>query len=112
MTSALIARGQPDIVIKTDASRLGWGYNCKTLGLSAGGPWLEGEDEFHINVLELKAVYFALLSLCRDEQYSHVKFLIDNTTAVAYIREQGCSRSLQCTEFTKKIWLWAYDKHL
>ena len=56
---------------------------------------MEGEDEFHINVLELKAVYFALLSLCRDEQYSHVKFLIDNTTAVAYIREQGGSRSLQ-----------------
>lgn len=112
LISAPIARGQPDIVIETDASHLGWGYNCEPLGMSAGGPWLKGEENFHINVLELKAVYFALLSLCRDKQYSHVKFLIDNTTAVAYIREQDGSRSLQCNELARKIWLWAYDKNL
>lgn len=89
VAKAPITRGQPDIVIETDASHLGLGYNCKTLGISAGGPWLERENNFHINVLELKAVYFALLSLCRDKHYFHVKVLIDNTTTVAYIREQG-----------------------
>ena len=36
----------------------------------------------HINYLELKAVYFALRSFCQNV---HVRFMVDNTTAVAYI---------------------------
>lgn len=36
--------------------------------------------------------------LCNDKHNIHIHLLIDNTTAVAYVREQGGSRSLDMTE--------------
>ena len=33
-----ISRGQPDIVIETDASTRGWGCYCKDMNVRTGGP--------------------------------------------------------------------------
>ena len=71
-------------------------YLLQSLNLSTGGPWKDSERNYHINVLELQAVYFSLLTICNDRKDMHIKLLVDNTTAVAYIREQGGSHSLEC----------------
>ena len=107
-----ITKGQPDLVIETDSTTHGWGCHCPTLGISTGGPWKTLESCHHINVLELQAAFFALLSICHDKTHIHVKLLVDNTTAVAYIREQGGSKSLECNEMTRKIWMWAYERSI
>jgi hypothetical protein len=111
-SKAPITRSQPDVVIETDASRLGWGCNCTSLNKSAGGPWRQTENNHHINVLELQAVYFALQSLFNDKNDMHIHILVDNTTAVAYIREQGGSHSLECNAMVRNIWMWAYERNI
>ena len=75
---APITRGQADLTIETDASLKGWGCNCQSLNISAGGPWKQNEANNHINVLELQAVYFALQALCNDKHDISIHLLIDN----------------------------------
>lgn len=48
--------------------------------------------------------------LCNDKHNIHIHLLIDNTTAVAYVREQGGSRSLECNKMAWKFWVWAHDR--
>ena len=57
-------------------------------------------------------MYFSLLSICNDRKDMHIKLLVDNTTAVAYIREQGGSHSLECNKMVRKIWTWAYERNI
>ena len=49
----------PQMVIQSDAAKLGWGPVCQ--GQSTGGPWSNEERREHINLLELKAAYMAVL---------------------------------------------------
>ena len=51
----------PDLIIYADAFRKGWGA-CLSSGFSAAGIWPPGCD-YHINYLELKAIYNGLLAL-------------------------------------------------
>lgn len=111
-SKAPITRGQADLIIETDASLRGWGCNCRSLNISAGGPWKQNEANYHINVLELQALYLALQTLCNDKRNISIHLLIDNTTAVAYVTEQGGSRSLDCNKMARKIWMWAYDRNI
>lgn len=62
--------------------------------------------------MELQALYLALQALCKEKRNISIHLLIDNTTAVAYVREQGGSRSLECNKMAKKIWMWAYDRNI
>lgn len=57
-----ICRGEPDVVIETDASMKGWGGVCRHHNLTAGGPWKVDEANCHINVLELQAALYTLKS--------------------------------------------------
>ena len=43
----------------------------------------------HINAKELLAVFLGVKSFCNNDHDIHVRVLVDNTTAVAYIREKG-----------------------
>ena len=85
--------GEPDFIIFSDASLLGWGASCD-LG-QTGGHWLVTETGMSINALELKAGLFGLQSLlpstCR-----HVRMMMDNTTAVACVNKMGTSHSKHC----------------
>lgn len=90
------------LTIATDASLLGWGA---VLGnRNTGGRWLPTESVFHINVLELLAVFYALKSFGNEVAAKHVKFLIDNTTAVATINNMGSCHSRDCHAIVCKIW--------
>ena len=77
---------QPDMIIQTDASLAGWGAHCQ--GIRTGGAWTQEGTSFHINVLELKAIYLDVLTFTTNKKSSHIHFQIDNTCAIAYLLKQ------------------------
>ena len=86
----------PVVVMNTDASNDGWG--AVSGGVSTGGHWNSDETSFHINVLELKAVFLGVRSffdnlLC----HTHIEVYVDNTTAVSYINEMAEQRNIWIT---------------
>ena len=96
-----ILLSMPDFELFVDASEEGWGAHANNI--DTGGRWTEQEAESHINVLELKAVLFALKSFCKQDNL-HVKVFTDNTTALAYIKHMGGVRSVECNEVAQLVW--------
>lgn len=103
-----IDRGKISQTLYTDASTRGWGASLD--GNTTGGRWSASESHYHINYLELKAVYLGLQALCKNLNQSHIKVLTDNTTAVAYIRNMGGSHSLPCNQMAREIWEWCIPR--
>lgn len=99
----VIRRKEPDVELFTDASLLGWGAH--TDQSETGGKWDQSEIQ-HINVLELKAILFGLKSLCRNRS-KHIRIRTDSTTALAYVKNMGGTKSEPCMHITKQIWEWA-----
>ena len=62
------------------------------------------EKVWHINVLELKAIYFSLKALMADTSDTHLLIMCDNTTAVHTINKMGTCRSIQCHDVVMDIW--------
>jgi hypothetical protein len=100
----------PHIVITTDASKKGWGavYNTQSIG----GQWTHSEAVFHINYLEMLAVFLALKSFCRDMNDMHIRIRSDNTTTVAYLNEMGGMVSDLCDVLARQIWEWCIARGL
>lgn len=94
-----------DIVINTDASLLGWGavYSDNKIG----GRWTGQESKYHINVLELYAILFALKSFSSLFGSCHVRIRTDSMTAVCYINNMGGIKSMNCHAVAKDIWTFA-----
>ena len=79
--------------------------------MSAKGVFTFDECNCHINVLELKAVYFGLKNLCTDLKEAHIKILTDNTTAVNGINNMVICKSVSCDTEVRKIWDWATERN-
>ena len=111
ITSAfkLINPGQPQHVVFSDASRSGWG---EVYGeIKTGGHWSSAEDELHINVLELLAAFYISSSLCHNLKDTHIRMMIDNQTAIAYINNMG-GRKTTCNNITRRIWEWCIERNI
>ena len=100
----------PDLVIKSDASNLGWG--AVKGDITTGGRWTDRENRDHINVLELRAAYFALKSLASHESELHIQIQLDNSTAVAYINNMGGTKSQQLNDLALEIWHWCISRSI
>ena len=77
--------------IFTDASNSGWGAWCGEKLVH--GFWSETETLEHINFLELKAIWLALLAFASSLRDVHLAVKCDNSTAVAYINNLGGIKS-------------------
>ena len=97
------------IYIETDASTLGWGARLDDK--QTGGRWTISESTNHINLLELKAIGYALFSLCRDMSNVHICIRSDSVTAVTYINNKGGSIVSLFLE-AKQIWLWCSERNI
>ena len=97
------------LVIQTDASLFGWG--AVFMDTNTQGRWNIEESQCHINVLELKAIYFALKALCRNLSDVHLCVRTDSSVAVAYINKKGGS-VISLHTITKDIWLWCYERNI
>ena len=84
----------PSLMLRTDASLSGWGAVLTHDNIETGGRWSIEEGKNHINVLELKAAYLGLKSLCSNLSNISIKLEMDNTTAVAYIKNKGGGANL------------------
>lgn len=104
-----ISHGNPDIEIRMDASKKGWGAYLD--GDTTQGRWSPTESQLHINELELKAIHFALQAFGERQNNNHVKILCDNSTAVTYINAMGGTKSLSCNQITYDIWGWCTNNN-
>ena len=61
----------------TNADRCfqGWGAVCQ--GIRTGGPWSKKEQEYHINLLQLLAIKFALLTFSKMMNFKSVHIQVD-----------------------------------
>ena len=100
----------PDVTMTSDASLTGWG--CSFNGSSSGGSWSDDERLLHINVLEIKAAYFALQCFSDQIKGKHVRLMVDNTTAVACINNMGTNHSYECNHMTFQLWKWCIDNNV
>ena len=106
----VISMGNPDKVLTTDSSKLGWGAFIEDNNTQ--GLWSKQEKKLYINVLELKAVCLGLKSLCKDMNNVHIQIQMDNTTGVAYINNMGGTKSYKCNEITREMILWCKNRNI
>lgn len=95
--------------IYSDASNQGWGAHDENQ--ETGGRWSTPEQIFHINVLELKAIYFGLKTLWNGSS-EILRVFTDNTTALAYVNKKGGIRSQECNDVAKEIWAFCEENNL
>jgi len=87
---------RPDLVLYTDACLKSWGGWSPDFQVS--GEWTREESRLSINALELLAVQRTLQS--SDKDWDGLKILVasDNSTTVAYVNNQGGTKSLICLD--------------
>ncbi len=96
--------------LTTDASLTGWGAILE--GRSGQGLWKDHHLSWHINHLEMLAVFLALKNFLADLRGHHVLVRSDNTSVVSYINHQGGVRSRPLCKLACQILLWSQGKLL
>ena len=89
----------------TDSSTQGWGAHLQDL--TASGIWSQDQSQLHINVLELQAIWLGLRAFSQRVENTRVALMSDNTSAVAYLRNQGGTKSLAMNDLATDICLWS-----
>ena len=100
----------PELIIESDASTQGWGATCQ--GSDTGGPWSAQEKSRHINCLELLAATVALKTFVNNRTRLSVLLKLDNTSAVAYINNQGGTISKNLVALTRDLWMWCLEQNI
>ena len=94
----------PDLHFWSDASDVGWGahLDCQI----ASGLWDAQQEALSINARELLAVPLGLYQFRSALQGRTVAVFCDNTTAVAYLRKVGGTRSPLLNSLAQEILRW------
>ncbi len=98
------------VTLATDASLTGWGAVMS--GHPARGLWSGHHLTWHINCLEMLAVFRALKHFLPDLRNHNVLVRTDNTAVVSYINHQGGLRSRPLCKLAHQILVWSQDKLL
>lgn len=78
--------GNPDAVLTTDSSKTGWGAVIDTpFEQHTSGNWTYVDQQYHINFLQFKAAFLALLRFCSHLADKHIRLYMDNSVAVKYV---------------------------
>jgi hypothetical protein len=99
-----------DLTVRTDASMDGWGAVCGKRKVN--GRWSVTEGRFHINYLELLAIFLAIKHFCISRSGVAVLIMTDNTTAMSYVNEMGGMRSKNLNSLSKQLWLWCKEREI
>ena len=94
----------------TDSSAVGWGAHMDKR--TASGRWSEAMKELHINVLELNAIWLGLQAFEDTLHDSNVAIMCDNVSAIAYLRNQGGTRSQQMCRMAIDTCEWAEERSM
>lgn len=98
-----------DMYLETDASNAGWGASLN--GINTSGRWSEAEASLRINILEILAIKFALMSLSHHLENIHICIRSDNTAAVSNINNEGGS-VISLFEIAKDIFIWCNARNI
>ena len=103
----------PDLVIQSDAAGNG-GWGAHFAGFRTGGQWKLEEKDLHINVKEIIAADLAIRTYVKWKQPQPKSLLlqVDNTVALAYIANQGGTKSLDLLKYAKKIWEFLSERNI
>ena len=96
----------------TDASLLGYGYRLQDTEQQDGGRWSEVEQKSHVNVLEIRAIHLAILSLFLDQTDLHLKVFSDSQVAINCISKEGSTKSLTCNTATRNLLLYCEKQNI
>ncbi|MES9883340.1 MAG: reverse transcriptase domain-containing protein [Sedimenticola sp.] len=96
----------PSVFLTTDASQSGWGASLDPVGRLYQGIWSPEEVGLHINLLEMRAVYLALVQAAPLVSQRGVMISTDNTTVVSYLQKQGGTHSVSLCLQTREILMW------
>lgn len=88
----------------TDASVSGWGAHVGSH--SASGLWSPCQKDWHINRLELEAVWLAVQAFKAVLMGKHILLCTDNTTVACYVNKQGGARSSSLSKRTEDLLMW------
>ncbi len=88
----------------------GWGAVFE--GRPASGEWKEEFLFWHINCLELRAVFLALKYFLPVLGGHHIIVRTDNMAVVSHINHQGGSKSRTLDRLARHLLLWSQDKFL
>ena len=108
--SSPLIQSPPDLVIKTDASLLGWGARCQEL--RTVGLWSVEEQMMHINVLELLEVFLAIKTFSKGKDSLNILIRADNMTAKAYINHRGGTHLQTLNSIATHLWKWSLDHQI
>ena len=97
----------PSLTMTTDASLSGWGAVLPPY--HAAGLWDLEHRAWHINLLELVAVFRALKHFQSTVTGHAVRVRSDNLTVVAYINHQGGTRSARLCALTWELLHWCME---
>ena len=100
-----LAQVNPHLDFWSDALDVGWGAHL--LDATASGFWSLEEAQLSINARELLAVEYGLRHFHLLVANSTVAIFSDNSTALAYLRNQGGTRSLVLNSIAQRILRWA-----
>lgn len=68
--------------------------------------------EFHINYLELLAIFLALKGFAKDIKNSYILLRADNTTAISYINRMGGIQFPHLNTLSRQIWQWCEKRNI
>lgn len=116
LNTANISRGKSlqleeiGMTITTDASLTGYGGHLNNQIVQ--GSWDSCHQKWHINCLEMEAVFLTLKHFQRQIQNKTVLIRCDNTTVVQYINKQGGTKSPRLCYQTWDLWNWAISQNI
>ncbi|XP_011164155.3 uncharacterized protein LOC105198980 [Solenopsis invicta] len=105
-----IRSGQFSMEIFTDASLTGWGAVCS--GTRTHGFWSPSEKQYHINYLELLAVFHALRCFASHIEESEILLRVDNSTAISYINHMESVKFPTLSDLAREIWCWCSRRNI
>ena len=90
-------------LMETDASLDGWGAYSHSSSFTQGR-WSPSESRFHINYLELKAIFLGIQSLFPGSLPISLLVRCDNISAVCYINHKGGTKSKVLCKLSLELW--------
>ena len=103
-----LAARETEVTLFTDASSSGWGAQLGSH--STQGQWSASQRLCHINVLEMQAVIYAVRDFLPHLRYCVVRLMCDNAVTVAYIKNEGGTRSHTMMQMTIRLLKWCDSK--